>query len=53
MGWVPRQTLPRLRYRPEARRQADEAFGQVRARSEQLFAQLPTNYEALKQLHGR
>ncbi len=51
-GWLPAGPLPALRYRSEARHQAQRAFDQLRQDSDQLYALLPTNYEWLRQLHG-
>jgi tryptophan 6-halogenase len=52
MDWVPEQPLPCLRYRPESQKKAGLMFEQIRQRSDQLYAQLPTHYEFLHQLHG-
>lgn len=53
LGWVPNQTLPSLRYRPESLAKADELFRQVKRESDELRAKLPTNHEFLRKLHGR
>ena len=53
MGWVPRQSIPSIRYKPDAQRKAAEAFQKIKRESAELYAKLPTNYEFLRQLHGK
>lgn len=53
MGWVPRQTLPSIRYKSQSLAKADEMFRDIKRQSRELAAKLPTNYEFLKQLHRR
>jgi tryptophan halogenase len=53
MGWVPRQTLPSIRYKPDSLAKADEMFRDIKRQSRELAEKLPTNYEFLKALHRR
>jgi hypothetical protein len=53
MGLVPERPLPFVRYRPDSQEKARQIFEGIRQRSDQLYAQLPTNYELLHQLHDR
>jgi tryptophan halogenase len=53
MGWVPRQSIPSIRYRPDSQRKAEEIFQQIKRQSAELRAKLPTNYEFLRKLHGK
>jgi flavin-dependent dehydrogenase len=53
MGWEPELTLPSLRYRPEALRAAEAKFQELKRRSDELKATLPTNHQFLSKLHGR
>jgi hypothetical protein len=53
MGWVPRQALPSIRYRPDSQRKAEEMFKKIKSESEELQRTLPTNHQFLQKLHGR
>jgi hypothetical protein len=53
MGWVPNQGLPSIRYRPDSQRKAERMFEEISQQADRLYATLPTNYEFLRQLHGR
>ena len=53
MGWVPRQAIPSIRYKPDSIRNAEEIFQRIKRESAELQAKLPTNHEFLKQLHRR
>jgi tryptophan halogenase len=54
MGWVPEQTLPRISYQSDASlRRVDEKFRSIKEEAARLAATLPTNYEFLRQLHGK
>jgi tryptophan halogenase len=53
MGWVPDRVLPSIRYKPDSQRKAEEMFEQIRRRADVLYSELPSNYEFLRQLHGR
>lgn len=53
MGWYPEQSLPSLRYRPEAQAKAEQMFRDIKKKSEELKKTLPTNYQFLRKLHGR
>lgn len=53
MGWVPERPLPWLHYRPESVKKAQELFANIKHRSAELYAKLPTNYEFLRKLHGK
>lgn len=53
MGWTP-NVLPRIRHASAADlKEAQEKFRALQQESARLAAQLPTNYEFLRQLHGR
>jgi tryptophan halogenase len=53
MGWVPDNPVPATRYRPDSRKKADEIFFQIKRKSADLKARLPTTYEFLRKLHGK
>ena len=53
MGWVPRQAIPSIRYRADSREKAETLFQEIKHRSAELYAELPTNYEFLKTLHRK
>jgi len=53
MGWVPKQVLPSIRYRPDSQQKAKEVFERIKHESAELYAKLPTNAEFLRQLHGK
>jgi tryptophan 6-halogenase len=53
MGCVPDRPLPSIRYRADSQEKALELFRQIKERSAELAATLPTNYEFLKRLHRR
>jgi tryptophan halogenase len=53
MGWVPDQPLPALRYRPDSQRKAEAEFQRIKRESAELLTKLPSNYQFLRQLHGR
>jgi tryptophan halogenase len=52
MGLVSERLPPFVRYRSESRDKAEQMFEQIRQSSDQLYAQLPTNYELLRLLHA-
>ncbi len=53
MGWVPETALSWIRQRPESQGKAELQFEALKRRSAELQASLPTNYQFLKQLHGK
>jgi tryptophan halogenase len=53
MGWVPEQSLPWVRLRQESRAKAEREFSSIRARSNALREYLPSNYDYLRQVHGK
>jgi len=53
MGWEPERALPSIRYRADALEQAEAMFRDIKRRSAELKAKLPTNHQFLKKLHGR
>jgi hypothetical protein len=53
LGVVPDQPYPRIRYSEDSLSKADEVFQDIKRRSADLQAKLPTNYEFLRQLHGQ
>lgn len=53
MGVLPDRTLPSITYKPAAIKAAESLFESVKQRQRELVATLPTNYEFLRELHGR
>jgi hypothetical protein len=54
MGWTPDQVLPRVRYQDaSAMRAVAESFAAIKRESAELARVLPSNYEFLRQLHGK
>lgn len=53
MGVMPDHALPVLTYKPESIRAAQQLFDQVKHRQRELLESLPTNYDYLRQLHGK
>jgi tryptophan 6-halogenase len=53
LGLVPDRPLPLLDYRPAAVERAEQIFGEIRGEQERLVRSLPSNYEYLRQLHGK
>lgn len=53
MGWVPRNSIPSIRYKPDSLRKADEIFQRLKRESAELREKLPTNHEFLQQLHRK
>jgi hypothetical protein len=53
LGLVPDRPLPLLDYRPASVERAEQIFGQIRGEQERLARDLPSNYDYLRQLHGK
>jgi len=53
MGMAPENPLPKLQYRPDALERAEQLFQNVKRKSADLGARLPTNYDYLRMLHGK
>lgn len=53
LGYFPDRAAPTLRYRTESRKKAETIFQEMSRASEDLLKRLPTNYEFLRQLHGK
>lgn len=53
MNWEPDHVLPSIRYRPESLRKAEATFEDIKRRSDELMATLPTTYQFLKKLHRK
>jgi tryptophan halogenase len=53
MGLLPDRPLPALRYKPESVKAAAGLFADVKRRQRELARTLPTNYDYLRELHGR
>jgi tryptophan 6-halogenase len=52
MGMFPDAPMPKLRYRPEAVREADQKFAALRQETLQWKKRLPSNHEYLQALHS-
>jgi tryptophan 6-halogenase len=53
LGVEAEHVLPALTYKPESIRAAEDLFATVQRDQEELSRTLPTNYEYLRELHGR
>lgn len=53
MGMLPDHTLPALTYKPDAIKAAEQLFEAVKQKQDELVAVLPSNYDYLRQLHGK
>jgi hypothetical protein len=53
MDELPRRPLPLIEQRQDSQRRADVAFAELKARSAELGATLPSCHAFLRQLHGR
>lgn len=53
MGWVPERPLPSIRYRPDSQEKARAAFAEIKRKSAELAAKLPTNHQFLQHLHRK
>ena len=53
LGLLPDQPLPALAHKPESIEGAELTFSDVKQKQQHLLKTLPTNYEYLRQLHGR
>jgi tryptophan halogenase len=53
MGRTPKRALSWIRQRPESQLKAEVEFDAIKSRSAALMGSLPSNYEFLKQLHGK
>jgi tryptophan halogenase len=52
MNFLPDSPQPRIAYRPGAVAEAKRVFAAIKAEQKKLLAELPTNYEYLRHLHG-
>ncbi|MFI0484319.1 tryptophan halogenase family protein [Actinomadura sp. 9N215] len=52
LGFMPKQPLPVLRYKPDSITRAEPLFESVMERQRELIETLPTNYQYLRELHG-
>ncbi|HST57415.1 MAG TPA: tryptophan 7-halogenase, partial [Longimicrobium sp.] len=52
MNFMPDSPQPRIAYRPSAVAEAKRVFAAIKEEQKKLLAELPTNYEYLKHLHG-
>ncbi|GAA2806063.1 tryptophan halogenase family protein [Saccharopolyspora taberi] len=53
MGMLPDRPLPALTYKPESIQAADLLFAKVKQQQQALVADLPSNYDVLRQLHRK
>jgi tryptophan halogenase len=53
LGFLPDHAFPPLTYKPRSVEQARDLFADIEKRQRVLVEQLPTNYEYLRQLHGK
>jgi tryptophan halogenase len=53
MGVLPDRALPALTYKPESIKAAEVLFESVKQKQDEAVATLPSNYDFLRQLHGR
>jgi tryptophan halogenase len=53
LGFNPEHPLPLMTYKPESVQRAEPLFARVKKQQKELLATLPTNYEFLRQLHGK
>ncbi|MEW5848964.1 MAG: tryptophan halogenase family protein [Myxococcota bacterium] len=53
MGLVPDRPLPQVLYRPESRARAEKMFAEIRMKTQDLKARLPTTFQYLQRLHNR
>jgi tryptophan halogenase len=53
LGFVPEHPLPLLTYKPESIKKAEPLFAEVKRQQKELLDTLPTNYQFLRQLHGK
>jgi tryptophan halogenase len=53
LGFVPEHPLPIMTYKPESIKKAEPLFAKVKQQQKELLETLPTNYEFLRQLHGK
>jgi|GEM_PF-17862 len=52
MGWLPDKVLPSIAQQSESREQAARVFDSLDERVSRLVKDLPSNYEALRRVHG-
>jgi tryptophan halogenase len=53
LDMLPERPLPALAYKPESIRRAQPLLADVKRQQQKMLDTLPTNYEYLRQLHGR
>jgi hypothetical protein len=53
MGWDPERALPSIRHRPDSQRKAEAMFADIKRKTADLRATLPTNHQFLKKLHAK
>jgi hypothetical protein len=53
LGVRPDHVLPALAHKPESQRAAEDIFARVQRDQQELSRTLPSNYEYLRELHGR
>jgi tryptophan halogenase len=52
VDYLPKQVMPLLQHRPDIMLQAEHAFERIQRKTEQMMAQLPTQYEYLTALYA-
>src|SRR5262249_40868819 len=53
LGYLPDQPLPLLAHKTDSVRKAEELFTRVKQQQQDLLQALPSNFDYLRQLHGR
>ncbi|HKS46436.1 MAG TPA: tryptophan halogenase family protein [Amycolatopsis sp.] len=53
MGLLPDRPLPAIAHKTDSIQVAESLFATIKSQQRELVASLPTNYEFLRQLHGR
>lgn len=53
LGFLPEHALPALTYKTESIQGAESLFGEIKRQQQSMLSSLPTNYEFLRQLHGK
>jgi len=53
LGYMPDHALPALTYKKKSQQEAEPVFAEVKRQQQELLATLPSNYDFLRQLHGK